>query len=479
MRNKARDLATAFAQGRLDRRELFRHMGRLGVGAATMGLLVNRAQTSALAADLDWKAYEGEQITLLLNKHPYVDAMIANLDSFKQLTGMEVRYDVFPEDVYFDKVTAALSSGSSQYDAFMTGAYQTWQSGPAGWVDDLNEYLTDDSLTAPAYNWTDIQENLRASTSWSGVPGAPLGGADAKQWALPWAFELNSVSYNRRLFDAAGVQPPQNLPDMLEVAGRLNNPSENVYGISVRGSRSWATIHPGYLSAFSSYGARDFEVADGKLKAAMNSAAGKEMTALWVKMIQDSGPRNWATYTWYQVGADLGAGAAAMIYDADIQGYFMNGGDVREKGNIGFHAFAADPSAQAPTPNVWIWSLAMNSYGSQKEAAWYFLQWATGTEHALFGATKMDFVNPVRQSVWQDEAFRDRMAKSYPGYLEQYEASAPNAKIYFTPQPLFPTVTTEWSASLQRMVANEIPVDEGLDQLAESIDRQMTAAGLG
>lgn len=143
-------------------------MGRLGVGAAAMGLLVNRAQTSALAADFDWKAYEGEQITLLLNKHPYVDAMIANIDSFRQLTGMEVRYDVFPEDVYFDKVTAALSSGSSQYDAFMTGAYQTWQSGPAGWVDDLNEYLTDDSLTAPNYNWNDIQENLRASTSWSG-----------------------------------------------------------------------------------------------------------------------------------------------------------------------------------------------------------------------------------------------------------------------------------------------------------------------
>ena len=30
MRSKALDLATAFAEGRLDRRELFRHMGRLG-----------------------------------------------------------------------------------------------------------------------------------------------------------------------------------------------------------------------------------------------------------------------------------------------------------------------------------------------------------------------------------------------------------------------------------------------------------------
>ena len=62
---------------------------------------------------------------------------------------MEVTYDIFPEDVYFDKVTAALSSRSSQYDAFMTGAYQTWQYGPAGWLVDLNEYIKDPAKTEP------------------------------------------------------------------------------------------------------------------------------------------------------------------------------------------------------------------------------------------------------------------------------------------------------------------------------------------
>jgi multiple sugar transport system substrate-binding protein len=62
---------------------------------------------------------------------------------------MDVKYDVFPEDVYFDKVTATLSSRSSQYDAFMTGAYQTWQYGPAGWLVDMNEYIADTGLTNP------------------------------------------------------------------------------------------------------------------------------------------------------------------------------------------------------------------------------------------------------------------------------------------------------------------------------------------
>ena len=53
------------------------------------------------------------------------------------------------------------------------------------------------------------------------------------------------------------------------------------------------------------------------------------------------------------------------------------------------------------------------------------------------------------------------------------------SKIYFTPQPLFFNLTTEWAASLQKMVANEVPVDDGLDQLATSVDRQLKQAGLG
>jgi multiple sugar transport system substrate-binding protein len=332
---------------------------------------------------------------------------------------------------------------------------------------------------APNYNWEDVLPNLRKSTAWSGVPGAELGGEGAKQWAVPFGFELNSVSYNRTYFDDLKLDVPKNLPDMVDVAKKITDANKGYYGVGVRGSRSWATIHPGYLSAFSNYGARDFEQKGGKLKAVMNSPAGKEVTRLWVKMIQQSGPKNWSTYTWYQVGTDLGAGASAMIYDADILGYFMNGAGNKEAGHIAYTTFTPDPKASAPTPNVWIWSLAMNNAGRQKDAAWNFIQWATGTEHGLFGARKMDFVNPVRASVWRDEEFRARIDKSYPGYVKQFDESSPGAKIYFTPQPLFSNLTTDWAAALQKMVANEIPVDEGLDQLAAGVDRQLKGAGLG
>ena len=479
MHTREKSLFDAFVAGKLSRRELFGGATKLGLSLAAARVLLNQAQSEALAADFDWMAHKGTKLKLLLNKHPYADAMIADLDNFKKITGMDVTYDIFPEDVYFDKVTAALSSGSSEYDAFMTGAYMTWTYGPAGWIVDLNEYLQDPAKTNPKHNWEDVLPGLRASTAWNGVPGGELGSSDAKQWCVPWGYELNNISYNQKMFEKAKVEPPKNLDELLASAAKLTKDLGGPYGVGVRGSRSWATIHPGFLSGYSNFGQRDFTVAEGKLKAAMNTPESKAFHKQWVQMIQESGPKNWSTYTWYQVGTDLGAGASAMIFDADILGYFMNGGDNKEKGNIAYAPFAANPKASAPTPNVWIWSLAMSNYSAQKDAAWYFIQWATSTEHDLFGAQKMDFVNPVRASVWKDEMFRKRIDTSYPGYLNQHDVSAPGAKIYFTAQPLFFDLTTQWAETLQKMVAKEIQVDEGLDQLAANIDKQLKDAGLG
>ena len=127
---------------------------------------------------------------------------------------------------------------------------------------------------------------------------------------------------------------------------------------------------------------------------------------------------------------------------------------------------------------MWIWSLAINAASNNRPAAWYFLQWAAGAQATLIGGTKADLVDPVRQSVWDDKGFQTRLNEKYAGYLEQYTASAPGSKIYFTPQPLFFNLTTDWAASLQKMYANQVSVDEGLDQLAERVMSQLSDAGI-
>ncbi|MCG6903552.1 MAG: extracellular solute-binding protein [Rhodobacter sp.] len=480
MYDKEKKLVDAYLRGTVSRRSMIKGLGAMGMTAATASVLVNASATRALAQNgFDWKKHSGQTVKLLLNKHPYADALIANLDNFKELTGMEVEYDVFPEDVYFDKVTAALSSGSSEYDAFMTGAYMTWTYGPAGWIDDLNEYIMDPAKTNPDYNWEDVLEGVRKSCAWNGRPGGALGSEDAKQWCIPLAYEQNNLTYNKNVFERAGLSVPTNIDELVETAAAAKAAMNGGYGIGVRGSRSWATIHPGFLSGYANFGQKDLNVSDdGLLSAAMNTDVSKDYHAKWVKMIQDSGAPDWSTHTWYQVGTDVGAGKSAMMFDADILGYFMNGGTA-EAGNLAFAPFAANPDAAAPTPNIWIWAMSMSSFSKNKDATWYFMQWVTGPEHDLFGAREMDLVNPARSSVWADEMFRDKLAASYPGYVEMHDVSAPGASIKFTAQPLFFDLTTEWAATLQKMVAREVPVDEGLDQLAASVDAQLKDAGLG
>src|SRR3954465_5684590 len=118
MHEKARDVADLFARGRIGRRDLFRRMGQPGVSIAAASYFVNEAQTRAMAADFDWKANKGKTLTLLNNKHPYADAMIVDLDTFQNMTGMDVKYDGCPEDVYFDKVTAEIHTQSTAYRGF-------------------------------------------------------------------------------------------------------------------------------------------------------------------------------------------------------------------------------------------------------------------------------------------------------------------------------------------------------------------------
>jgi len=151
-----------------------------------------------------------------------------------------------------------------------------------------------------------------------------------------------------------------------------------------------------------------------------------------------------SAYANYGLTDDLVHGASAMIYDADMLGYVVNGNpDNKEAGNCGFHGFTPNEKASGPTPNVWIWSLAMSNFSKKKDAAWYWMQWCNGPENAMADGVKHTQVNPVRESVWASGDFDEKIRGTSPGYMEQYNSSTDGAKIHFTAQPLFFETTTE------------------------------------
>jgi multiple sugar transport system substrate-binding protein len=438
----------------------------LSFGLAVSPLSIPRAD----AADFNWKQEQGKTINVSFNQHPYADAIIQQLPKFKELTGIDVKYELTPEENYFDKVTTQLSAGTGVPDVFMTGVYQMWDYASAKRIEPLDEMLGDAAATSPDYNPKDIFEGVFNAGKWDLKPGSPPG--SGKLWCVPLGFELYCLAYNKKYFDEKGLKVPTTLEELSELAAKLkdwNGPGS--YGVAVRGTRNWATIHPGYMSSFKSAGAKDFVIEDGKLMSALGQPASVELTAKFADMIKKGGPPGWSNYTWYQCGADLGAGKAAILYDADINGYFQNvPGSTSQSGNIGFAPPPVSKAGEQPNSNEWVWQLAMNSSSKNKRAAWLFMQYFTGPEFTLWAALNAKTVDPARQSVWDNQEFKDKIAK-VPGYYETFTKTIPNTAIQFTPQPYFIQSTTEWAATLQKIVLSGADPAQAMESLAKKISR--------
>lgn len=408
--------------------------------------------------DIDWRAYEGTTLQIMLNQHNYQAAITdyGKIEEFEELTGINVEYSVTPEENYFDKLNIALSAKSGVPDVFMTGAYQVWEYAPSGYMEPLDEYLNDPDKTAKSYRFDDFYPGIVGTLQWDGIAGHPVG--EGSQWALPMGYELNDITYNYEYFKANDIAPPTTTDELLELSKQLKEwNGQGSYGVAVRGTRNWATIHPGYMTLFSTWGAQDFALEDGKLVCKLDSEEAIAMTDYWVQLVVEGSSPQWATFTWYEASSHLGAGVAAMLYDATCTGYFQNypADASAEAGNLGWVPgvvpSGTDMTENDIKANVWVWSLGMNAYSKNKDAAWLFLQYFTGPEFMLFSGTKGACADSPRASVAESEAYTSVIGQSH-GYLESLEVLLPNATIQFTPQPYFFETTTEWAATLQDLV---------------------------
>lgn len=429
-----------------------------------------KTETEVTADGFDWKKYEGSTIEVSFVQHTVSDAIVTKLEEFTDLTGIKVEYSITPEASYFDKISTSLSSRSGSPDLFMSGAYQLWDYSTAGYVQDLNEFLDNSEMIEPNYDFEDFVSSAISALKWDGVPGNVVG--QGAQLGLPLAFEIYSLAYNKRAFEEAGLEVPTTYDELLTACDALQGwNGENSYAMAVRGARDWGTIHPGYMSIYASFGAKDFEIEDNKLVSKVNSPEAVAMTEFFVDMIKRGGSTSWAKYTWYDCGADLGAGKAAMMIDADNNGVHQNWpGVAEEAGNIAWTTLPVAKAGDTLNSNYWTWSMAMNEASKNKEAAWYFLMYFTSKDFAKYATIECNSLDPARTSIWNSPEFAELMSVQ-PGYIDTFNKTIDYTTILFTPQPYFFETTTEWASTLQDIVAGQYgSVQEGMDALKAKMD---------
>jgi multiple sugar transport system substrate-binding protein len=486
--DSADELCFSLAHREVSRTDFIRRALKLGLSVAAVGALVDIYRPSAegreagtmlgaMSDDFDYKKYAGKTVKLRLSKHPYVEALLPDLPTFEKQTGIKVEYDITPEEQYFDKLKLGLSQKSSDFDVAMLGAYMTWEYGPAGWLEDLQPYIGDKSKTTPAFDIGDFFPNTVKNDSWDGTAGDAPGTNSPKQWALPWGWEINVLCYRQDILKKHGLSVPTTYMQILQTAQKLKSAEPKMIPFLARGELSWDTIHPGYLSGFNAYGARDF---DEHLKPVMNSPAGVEFTDLFMRILKEAGPPpgRWTGYGVFDMGAAMGAGDVCMYHDATSLGFFQDLPGASKVGGQGKMAWAMSPGkTDATGSNIWIWSLGMNAGSQNKDAAWLFMQWASGKQHLLYAATKHGQVDTVRKSVFNSPAYQARLAQ-HVGYSATFKKQAPLSKIEFTPQPLFFETTTTWAGTLQNIYEGKTTSKAGLDKLATDIGATLSQRGI-
>ncbi len=438
-----------------------------------VALLFALSVSAVWAGQFDWRQCAGQKINVLFVQHPYAEGILQKMAEFEAATGISVQTTVIPEENYFDKLTTSLTSRSGDPDVFMTGAYQVWEYAPPGYLNELDSFIKNPAKTSPEYDYADFFPGIVGALRWDKIPGHKVG--SGPQWALPLGFEANCLSYNKDVLAKFGITPPKTISELMAAARKLNKfEGEGTYGIAVRGTRNWATIHPGYMTTYTNAGAVDLAIENGRLVSKVNSPEAVAMTEKWVQMIKEGGSPTWASYTWYQCGADLGARKAAMMFDADILGYFNNvSGASAESGKLASAPPPLPDGKTAINANLWVWSIGMNGDSKKKDAAWLFIQYFTAKPYQTFSVVDWKSVNPPRKSVFNDPKFQARIAEM-TGFKEMFEKTIDGTTIHFTPNPYFLELTTEWAATLQDLVAGKYKtVQEGLDALKKKMDEAL------
>ena len=357
-----------------------------------LGLILGLAYAStAQAAQFNWQQFKGTQLRVLLNKHPWQAGIEPYLKDFESLTGIKLITEVYPEDQFRAKTLVELTSGASSIDVFMSmPAQEGLKYMRAGWLQPLDEFLKDASLTSPDYNWTDF---LKATRDAMVIEGKLVG--------PPIQVENASLVYRKDTLQKYNVKVPTTLDEFEAAAKVLNgkpmtDDGQPGFGFVARGKRAAATSQfAGMLHAMGGTWLTP------NREPAINSEEAIKAIDMWGRLLRLYGPPGSENNHWYEASSILSQGKAALYLDANsLFPVIEDPQKSKVIGKVGYALYPKGPKGH-PGATVAVWGLAMPKTGKNQKAAWLFMQWATNHDQ-VFKVQSEKGVLGCRESVWKD-----------------------------------------------------------------------------
>src|SRR6516162_10898076 len=214
---------------------------------------------------------------------------------------IKLSWVIVEENVLRQRVTTDVSTGSGQFDAVFIGLYETPIFAKRGWLKEMANIPAD-------YDLDDVFKSLRDGLSYQG-----------KLYALPFYGESSLLVYRKDLFDAKGLQMPEQptYDDIKKFADALTDKTKGIYGITLRGKPGWGENMAYLGTLINTFGGTWF---DEKWQPTIDSPESKKAIAFYVDLMKADGPPGASSNGFNENLTLFASGKAAMWIDATSLG---------------------------------------------------------------------------------------------------------------------------------------------------------------
>jgi sorbitol/mannitol transport system substrate-binding protein len=401
-------------------------------------------------------------VVAIVSNSQMTDAIQLSSQFEKDHPDIHLKFVTLPENQARAEITAAVATGSGEFDVVMISNYETPQWAQNGWLTNLEPYMA----KTPGYDENDFIPSIRQSLSWPAKNGS--------MYAVPFYGESSFLVYRKDLFAQAGLTMPAH-PTWQQIqsfAAKLNNPAKGISGICLRGDPGWGESLAPLDTVVNTWGGRWF---DKNWNAQLTSPAFEQATNFYVNLIRQYGEVGASSAGFSECGTDYSQGSAAMWYDATS----MTGTteDPTSSKVVGKNGYAPAPVVNTKASGwLYTWSLGIPKTTTNKDAAWDFMSWMTDKQYmSLVGnADGWSQVPPgSRLSTYQIPQYK-AAAKAYAqptldainGATQSNTMTepVPYYGLQFVGIPEFQDLGTRVSDEISAAVAGQTSVSQALEQ---------------
>lgn len=419
------------------------------------------------SAKIDWRQAAGETITVAVIPASYFDNLISLEPQFKALTGIDVRFEKIPPAQIRQKSVIDLTSKTATYATSATDPMYYSLYAANNWVEPLDSYLADNSLTDRAwFNYEDIFPAWRGANS--------VGG---KLYGMPYDGEVTIQVYRKDLYEAKGLKAADTLEDYMKNAAAVHAPNDRIWGAALRGVAGAGQNMYIYPSLFRQFGGEWFK--GGKL--VVNGPEAEAALAYYVDLMRKFAPAAASNWNWPDIADAFSQGTLGSYIDAHSSASVINNPDKSKViGKIAYARWPKGPTGKRVS-SIWNWGFPINAAltDKRKKATWLFIQWAASTEtqartaHKFAGPAKRAGAN--RASIWKDAEYIKTMSGFGDNLVETaMQALQNDTDVDWRPRvPQWPAIGDRMATAIQSALSGQATVKAALDDAQKAIEPMM------